>query len=205
MPMSEMPMEKTETSTPTSSASCCARGVAPTRKPVFKSCDVLPALAEAMQTTPPMLMASAANAAPVQCSTRKTAQVAIRVAMAMPEMGFDDVPMSPVMREETVTNKNPKTITNNAAARFSYQVVLASLMGMKVSMAHIISSTRAAPPKATFRSRSRSVRRAPPPVAAAPLPRSFAPARNAAMMVGMVLSKVISPDAATAPAPIGRM
>ena len=99
--MSEMPMEKTETSTPTSSASCCARGVAPTRKPVFKSCDVLPALAEAMQTTPPMLMASAAKAAPVQCSTRKTAQVAIRVAMAMPEIGFEDVPMSPVMREET--------------------------------------------------------------------------------------------------------
>src|SRR5438105_15874383 len=98
-----------------------------------------------MQTTPPMLMASAAKAAPVQCSTRKTAQVAISVAMAMPEMGFDDVPMRPVMREETVTNRNPKTITNNAAARFSYQVVLESLIGMKERMAHIINSTRAAP------------------------------------------------------------
>ena len=33
----------------------------------------------------------------------------IRVAIVIPEMGFDDVPMSPVIRDETVTKKKPKT------------------------------------------------------------------------------------------------
>ena len=32
---------------------CCQRGVAPTRKPVFKSCEVVPPLEAAMQTMPP--------------------------------------------------------------------------------------------------------------------------------------------------------
>jgi hypothetical protein len=41
------------TTTPMSSPICCARGVAPTRKPVFRSCEVAPALAAAMQTMPP--------------------------------------------------------------------------------------------------------------------------------------------------------
>ncbi len=68
-----------------------------------------------MQTTPPMLMASAKNAGAVQCMTRNIAQVAMRVAMAMPEIGFDEVPIRPVMREETVTNRKPKTITRMAA------------------------------------------------------------------------------------------
>ena len=32
---------------------CCFRGVAPTRKPVFRSCDVAPAFAAAMHTRAP--------------------------------------------------------------------------------------------------------------------------------------------------------
>ncbi len=36
-------------------------------------------------------------------------QVIIRVAIVMPEIGFDEVPMIPTMREETVTKKKPKT------------------------------------------------------------------------------------------------
>ena len=32
---------------------CCRMGVAPTRKPVFRSCEVAPAIDAAMQTTAP--------------------------------------------------------------------------------------------------------------------------------------------------------
>src|ERR1051325_2918286 len=110
-------MATTETVTPTIRAICCLAGVAPTRKPVFKSCDVLPALADAMQTTPPMVMARAENAVAVQPITRNMAHVAIRVAMAIPEIGFDELPIRPVIREETVTNKNPKTTTRIAAKK----------------------------------------------------------------------------------------
>ena len=39
----------------------------------------------------------------------------ISVAMVMPEIGFDDEPMSPVMRDETVAKKNPKTRMSTAA------------------------------------------------------------------------------------------
>ena len=31
------------------------------------------------------------------------------VAMVIPEMGFDELPMRPVMRDDTVTKKKPKT------------------------------------------------------------------------------------------------
>ena len=40
-------------------ATCCFQGVPPTRKLVFRSWLVVPALLEAMQTTAPMLMAAA--------------------------------------------------------------------------------------------------------------------------------------------------
>jgi len=40
------------------------------------------------------------------------------VAIVIPEMGFDEVPMSPVMREDTVTNRKPKTMTRIAARKF---------------------------------------------------------------------------------------
>src|SRR6185312_16037846 len=95
------PMANTETVAPTMSPSCCFAGVAPTRNPVFRSCEVLPAFADAMQTTPPMVIAKAPYAADVQPRIKNTAQVAINVAIAMPEIGFDDVPINPVMRDDT--------------------------------------------------------------------------------------------------------
>ena len=52
-------MTKTDTITPIISAHCCRYGVAPIRKPVFRSCEVAPAFAAATQTTPPMVIASA--------------------------------------------------------------------------------------------------------------------------------------------------
>ena len=42
-----------ESSAPMTMAICGFRGVAPTRNPVFKSCDVVPPLDEAMHTIAP--------------------------------------------------------------------------------------------------------------------------------------------------------
>src|SRR5260221_14731132 len=113
------PITKTETSTPIMRLICCFCGVAPTRKPGLRAWDVLPALAEAMHTTPPMLMARAPKAAAVQCRARKTAQVAIKGAMAIPEVGLAEGPMRPPMRDETVTKRKPKITTKTAAATFA--------------------------------------------------------------------------------------
>ena len=36
------------------------------------------------------------------------------VATVMPEIGFDDEPISPQIRDETVTKKNPKSMMSSA-------------------------------------------------------------------------------------------
>ena len=111
-----------------------------------------------MATTPPIVIASAAYAPPVQPATRNIAHVAISVAIVMPLTGFDDVPISPQMRHETVTNKNPNTITNNAAIRFENNPVLAPGIGLNVSSAHIIATITAEPIRTKLIGRSRSSR-----------------------------------------------
>src|SRR5207247_9729754 len=132
-------------------------------------------------TTPPMLMARAPKAGAVQPRERKTAQVAIRVAIAMPEIGLAEVPIRPTMRDDTVTKRKPKITTKTAAARFASIEVWAFATGWKVSMAHIISRMSREPEAAIFMSRSRSVRLV-LAAAAAPLPRSAKPALRAATM-----------------------
>ena len=47
------PSTTAETSAPMTIAICWFRGVAPSRKPVLRSCDVVPPLDEAMQTIAP--------------------------------------------------------------------------------------------------------------------------------------------------------
>ncbi len=69
----------------------------------------MPPFDEAMQTTAAMLSAVSIAAGPVLLRTRKMRQTINKVAIVMPEIGFDDEPTSPVSREETVTNKKPKT------------------------------------------------------------------------------------------------
>ena len=39
--------------------------------------------------------------------------------MAMPEMGFEEVPMRPTIRDDTVTNRKPKITTSTAASRLA--------------------------------------------------------------------------------------
>ena len=113
------------------SASCCFHGVAPIRKPVFRSCEVSPALAEAMQTTPPIVMASAPKAGAVQPFTRKIAEVAISVAMVIPEMGLAELPIRPTMREETVTNKNSKHYDQERRSQIGKQAGLRAGNGLE--------------------------------------------------------------------------
>src|ERR671914_563839 len=91
-------------------AICCAFGVAPTRNPVFKSCEVVPPFDAAIQTMPPMESAVTKYGGAVQPMIRKTKQVSNNVAPVIPEIGFDDEPTSPVSRDETVTNRKPNAM-----------------------------------------------------------------------------------------------
>src|ERR1700721_4223015 len=116
------PIASVETQAPITNAICCLRGVAPMRNPVLRSCEVSPALAAAMHTTPPMVMASAPNAGAVQPFTRKIADVAISVAIVIPETGFEELPINPTIREETVTKRNQNRATSSDGARLAIQL-----------------------------------------------------------------------------------
>src|SRR4029453_15426762 len=86
------PITSAETMTPMMRPICCELGVAPTRKPVLRSCDVAPAMAAAMHTTEPTQIAIGAYRSPVQPTATKIVQVRINVAMVIPEMGFAELP-----------------------------------------------------------------------------------------------------------------
>src|SRR5690606_22173215 len=103
----------------TKMAVCCFQGVPPTQNPVFRSCDVVPPLDAAIQTMPPTLRAvTKYGSGCVHPSSRNASDVNSSVATVMPEIGFDDEPISPVSRDETVTNKNPRTMINIAPKIF---------------------------------------------------------------------------------------
>src|SRR6476646_6160133 len=110
-----------------------------------------------MQTTPPIVIARAENAVPVQPMTRNMAHVAIRVAMAMPEIGLEELPINPVMRDETVTKRNPKTTTRIAAKKLLAAEVSAcaitreNTLSLKVSKIHMITSRTPEPTNAHLR------------------------------------------------------
>ena len=105
------------------------------------------------------------------------------------------------MRDETVTNRKPKTTTKMAAIRLANIEVSAPGMGLKVRNAHIMMISSTEPPTVTEIGRSFSVRRF--DCSPLPAPSCFKLARSAETMVGMVFSKVIKPAIATAPAPMG--
>ena len=85
-------------------------GSPPTRKPVLRSCEVVPPLEAAMQTIAgDRERGQRGTRGPTQPSRTKIRQVSSSVATVMPEIGFDDEPISPVSREETVTNRKPNS------------------------------------------------------------------------------------------------
>ena len=67
--------DRRDVSAPTRIATCCFQGVAPTRKPVLRSCEVVPPLDEAMQTTPAIDSAVRRYSGPTQPSRTKIRQV----------------------------------------------------------------------------------------------------------------------------------
>ena len=78
-------------------------------------------------------------------------------------------------------------------------------MGWKVSSTHIMAMMTTEPTTTVRMGMSRSMRLEAEDWPAPSARTSFRPARRAEMIVGRVRSSVISPAAATAPAPIGRM
>src|SRR5256885_11980056 len=120
-------------------------------------------------------------------------EVMSSVATVMPEMGFDELPTSPVRRELTVTKRKPRT------SRSSAPRTLILNEGTSVQTTTINSD----PTPTTQSGRSRSVRAGP---AAVPLPLSERMPRIAPpTMVGNDLKREMIPPAATAPAPIYRI
>ena len=71
-----------------------------------------------MQTMAPTESAVTYAPPPVLPISRKIRQVKSSVATVMPEIGLDDEPISPVNREDTVTNRNPNTMMSSAPAKF---------------------------------------------------------------------------------------
>ena len=94
------------TKTPINSPICCFEGVAPTKNPVFRSCDVSPAIADAIQTIPPTVMAEIIPVIPVIPAAFNIIVVNSNVAIVIPDMGFDELPTTPTILEDTVTKKN---------------------------------------------------------------------------------------------------
>src|SRR5437762_1665868 len=96
------PSTRADASAPTRIAICCNFGVEPMRNPVFRSCDVVPPFEAAMQTMPPIDNAVTKYGGAVQPMIKNTRHVSNSVATVMPEIGFDDDPISPVSRDDTV-------------------------------------------------------------------------------------------------------
>ena len=77
---------------------------------------------------------------------RKTRHVSKSVATVMPEIGFDEEPISPVRRDDTVTNKKPKATISNAPKRLKRRFNCGASM--------IASSKTMMPPSTNFIERS---------------------------------------------------
>ena len=148
-----------------------------------------------MHTTAPTQSATGEYQSPVQPSATKIVQVRINVAMVIPETGFEEDPIRPTMRDETVTKKNPKTTTRIDATKLP-------CVGIRGATTRK-SASRTVPPRTTVNGTSRSVRArdAAPPLAE----KSFTLSRKDDTMVGMVRASVMRPAASTAPAPVYRM
>ena len=114
------------------------------------------------------------------------------------------MPINPLIRDATVTNKNPNTMMKSAAIKLAKEPVCVPGTGLNRRNAQIIAMINVEPPITTRIERSRSVRLA-AGIDSCFARTSFSPALSAETIVGIVLISVISPDAATAPAPIGRM
>jgi len=195
------PMISVENVTPSMSPTCWRDGVAPRRNPVFRSCEVAPAFADPMQTTAPIERATAAYAPPVHPTARKIRQVAIRVAIVIPEIGFEDEPISPTSRDETVTKRKPKITIRIAAATLATKWPgFMKNWRMTQRKATIASD----PPATIVIGMSRSVRCRATAVAEEPPRISWNDERSESTITGIARMTFRMPPIATAPAPMYR-
>jgi len=115
--ISVAPIATVETVTPTRSPICCQRELRPPDNQSSSLATVAPAIADAMQTAPPIINARTAYSD--WSSARKNiAQVANQRCDAMPLIGFEELPSTRMMRPATVTNKNPNTPRTRPQNRF---------------------------------------------------------------------------------------
>src|SRR5262245_9699043 len=158
-----------------------------------------PALDAATQTTVPTVRMAARAEGSVQPQATKTTATPRSVTSVMPEVGLEETPISPTMREETTTKASPKIATpTDATRRGSALISPASSPGTRKS----VRTTTAGTATVTQGAMSRSVRGTPPSAAAAPDPRRpLMTATRDAYIVGSVRITVTIPAAATAPAP----
>jgi hypothetical protein len=101
--------------------------------------------------------------------------VMISVAIVMPEIGFDDDPIKPVMRDETVAKKKPNRTTRTETRTLP-------CVGRPGMTARKMASS-SEPPSTIDIGMSRSVRDCAPPAA---VPKPFSPSRADPMIVGSV-------------------
>ena len=123
------------------------------------------------------------------------------VAMAIPLIGFDDEPSSPVIREETTAKKKPKTMMATAERMDT------AIPGTALSWGRNAMKTASAidPTSTIEMGMSLSVRRRCCPSPSAVSRRSRKEARKLSTIVGMAFIRLMMPPAATAPAPMYRM
>ena len=112
--------------------------------------------------------------------------------MEIMQKHIDEEPISPVSRDDTVTNRKPKSTIRIAPSRFMWSGLASTIT---------VSSSRM-PIPTTFIGRSFSVRSCAPLARAAPPPRSRNPSRKPCQMIGIERARLMMPPAATAPAPI---
>src|SRR4029079_17362113 len=103
-----------------------------------------------MHTTAPTQSATGEYQSPVHPNATKIVQVRINVAIVIPETGFDEDPIRPTMRDETVTKKNPKTTTRMDATKLP-------CVGIRGATTRK-SASRRVPARTTVNGMSRSVR-----------------------------------------------
>src|ERR1700739_2002267 len=111
-----------------------------------------------MQTTPQIVVAPPQNAGAVHPCTRKTADVAINVAIVIPDTGLAEDPTNPTMRELTVTKRNPNTTTSRTQAGSPPQPKNAPGPGLNWRKRNMQATISSEPINTTLIERSFSVR-----------------------------------------------
>src|SRR3954447_6158837 len=138
---------------PMNCPNCCRAGVAPTRKPVFRSCEMSPAFDAAMQTTVPTVRIAARADGSCQPRSTNTTETPSSVTSVIAEVGFEETPIKPTMRDDTTTKQTPKIATAIAAIRRGTSDILpASRPGTATRVTMTASGTTATTHAGTSRS-----------------------------------------------------